>query len=75
MIQLFFILIFFILFVFVFMILRVVFAARQMFFGKGKSQDNTGYQAPKSEHDEASVKAKRFDKSKAEDVEFEVIKD
>jgi hypothetical protein len=51
--------------------------ARQLFFGKPRQSEegNTGYNKPKQEYDEASVKAKRFDKSKAEDVEFEVIKE
>ena len=51
--------------------------ARQLFFGKPRQSEetNTGYNKPKQEYDESSVKAKRFDKSKAEDVEFEVIKE
>lgn len=77
MIQLFGILILFVIFTIVFVIFRVLFVARQLFFGKPRQNDenNTGYNKQKQEYDEASVKAKRFDKSKAEDVEFEVIKE
>ena len=76
MIQLFVILILFVIFTVIFVIFRVLLVARQLFFGKPKqSEDNSGYNKPKQEYDEASVKAKRFDKSKAEDVEFEVIKE
>jgi hypothetical protein len=77
MIQLFGILILFVIFTVIFVIFRVLLAARQLFFGKPRQneENNTGYNKPKQEYDEASVKAKRFDKSKAEDVEFEVIKE
>ncbi len=71
------ILILFIIFTVVFVVFRVLLVARQLFFGKPRQSEetNTGYNKPKQEYDEASVKAKRFDKSKAEDVEFEVIKE
>lgn len=65
----------FIIFTVIFAIFRVLLVARQLFFGRSPQQSNTEYRAPKSEYDETSVKSKRFDKSKAEDVEFEVIKD
>lgn len=77
MIQLFGILILFIIFTVIFVVFRVLLVARQLFFGKAarNNEDNTEYNKPKQEYDEASVKAKRFDKAKAEDVEFEVIKE
>ena len=77
MIQLLGILILFVVFTIIFVVFRVLLVARQLFFGKPRQSANneTEYNKPKQEHDEASVKAKRFDKSKAEDVEFEVIKD
>ena len=78
MIQLLGILILFVVFTIIFVVFRVLLVARQLFFGKStrKNENNTEYNnKPKQEYDEASVKAKRFDKSKAEDVEFEVIKE
>ena len=75
MIQLLGIIILFVVFTVIFAIFRVLLVARQLFFGKRPQQNSNEYQTPKSEHDEDSVKSKRFDKSKAEDVEFEVIKD
>ena len=75
MIQLLGILILFVVFTIIFVVFRVLLVARQLFFGKSSQKSNNEYQAPKSEHDDASVKSKRFDKSKAEDVEFEVIKE
>lgn len=75
MIQLLGIIILFIIFTIIFVIFRVLLVARQLIFGRSTQKNNTEYQAPRNEHDETSVKAKRFDKSKAEDVEFEVIKD
>ena len=77
MIQLIGFIILFVVFLFIFVVFRVLLAARQIFFGRStqSNNDNTEYNRPRGEHDEASVKSKRFDKSKAEDVEFEVIKD
>jgi hypothetical protein len=77
MIQLFGIIILFIIFTVIFVVFRVLLVARQLFSGRSRQNEegNTGYNKPKQEYDEASVKAKRFDKSKAEDVEFEVIKE
>ena len=75
MIQLLGIIILFVIFTVIFVIFRVLLVARQMIFGKGSPKSNTEFQAPRSDNDEPSVKSKRFDKSKAEDVEFEVIKE
>ena len=75
MIQIIGILILFVIFTIIFVVFRVLLVARQQFFGKSRQSENNNseYNKPKQEYDEASVKAKRFDKSKAEDVEFEVI--
>lgn len=79
MIQLFIILILFVLFVIVSVVFRILFAARQVIFGGSTQRQRDTYNSEnnnnRQEYDEASVKAKRFDKSKAEDVEFEVIKE
>ena len=75
MIQLLGIIILFIIFTVIFVIFRVLLVARQLFFGRSPQKSNTEYQTPKNEFDGSSVKSKRFDKSKAEDVEFEVIKE
>ena len=70
----------FVLFVIVSVVFRILFAARQVLFGGGSQRQKETYNSEnnnnnRQEYDEASVKAKRFDKSKAEDVEFEVIKE
>lgn len=77
MIQLLGIIILFVIFTIIFVVFRVLILARQLFFGKPTQNNNksTEYSEKKQEHGEASIKAKRFDKAKAEDVEFEVIKD
>ena len=74
MIQLFLVFLIGIVFLVVFVIMRVLFVAKDFLFGT-RTDSNNKQEYKEPENTETVIKNKRFDKSKAEDVEFEVIKE
>ena len=75
MIQLFLIFLICIVFLVVFVILQVLSGVKELLFGQRSYSNNDKQEYKKPEDAESAIKNKRFDKSKAEDVEYEVIKE